>query len=230
MGLEKAKIISGKKPNEKTMNVLFNPSEYVISTSNSYKAETAPGTSNLILQFMRGGSSSLSMTLYFDTYTQTPGKQEIMSNPMATIKKVISGDKEDVRKYTDQISDLMKIDSETHCPPNVTFAWGSLTFKAVIESVSESYTMFLPSGIPVRAKLVVKFKGTKEVVKNAKQNVLHSPDRTKQRSMRGTDQLWNMAGEEYDDPTLWRVIAKENGILNPRKVKHGAVLKVPSIT
>lgn len=227
MGLEKALIKYGKNLSEE-IKVLFNPSEYIITTSNSYKAETSPGTGNMIIQFISGGTSSLSMTLYFDTYTQSPFKN-ITVDPLQTVKDVISGDKEDVRIYTDKVTDLMNIDPETHCPPEVVFAWGSLTFNAVIESVSETYTMFLPSGKPVRAKLAVKFKGVKEAVKSAKKNILHSPDRTKQRSIKGTDQLWNMASQEYDDPAQWRVIARENGILNPRNIQHGTVLKVPSI-
>ncbi len=228
MGLEKAVIKYGKNLKEE-IKVLFNPNEYVISTNNSYRAETAPGTDNLMLQFIGGGTSSLSMTLYFDTYSQISLKNS-QTDSLQTVKDSISGDREDVRLYTDKITDLMKIDSETHCPPRVVFAWGSLSFNAVIESVQETYTMFLPSGKPVRAKLTVSFKGTKEAANNAKKTVLHSPDRTKQRSLRGMDQLWNMAGEEYGDPAMWRVIARENGILNPRKVEHGMVLKVPSIT
>jgi nucleoid-associated protein YgaU len=228
MGLEKAVIKYGKNFKEQ-IKVLFNPSEYVISTVNKYNSKIAPGTDNIIIQFKDGGASTLSMTLYFDTYTQSPFKN-IQTDPMQTVKSAISGDKEDVRDYTKKITELMRIEAETHHPPEVIFAWGSLSFKAVIKSVNETYTMFLPSGKPVRAKLVLSLMEADHGVTNARKNVLHSPDRTKQRSIKGTDQLWNMAGEEYDDPALWRVIAKENGILNPRKIAHGMVLKVPSIT
>lgn len=224
MGLEKATIHS--KSLQEPLKVLFNPSEYVISTNNKYESEVVPQTNNTVIQFVSGGVSSLNMTLYFDTYTQNPFK-DFELNPIQTIKDAISGNKEDVRNYTEKVTDLMKIDPETHCPPTVIFAWGSLSFRAVIESVVETYTMFLPSGKPVRAKLAVRFKGVRD---DAEKTVVHSPDRTKQRSIKGMDQLWNMANEEYDDPSMWRAIARENGIMNPRKVEHGMVLKVPSIT
>lgn len=228
MGLEKAVIKYGKNMSEE-LKVLFNPSEYLISTVNSYKSQTAPGTDNMMIQFINGGASTLSMTLYFDTYTQSPFKN-IQADPLQTVKSVITGDKEDVRNYTKKITGLMKIDAESHRPPNVVFAWGSLSFTAVVQSVQETYTMFLPSGKPVRAKLAVSFMEAGDTAKNARKNILHSPDRTKQRPIKGMDQLWNMAGEEYDDPSMWRVIARENGILNPRRIAHGTVLKLPSIT
>lgn len=226
MGLEKAFLVKAGHSLSEKISVLFNPSQYVISTANTYKEETAPGTTNTIIMFKKGGLSTLSMTLYFDTYTQTPLKNATI-NPMQTIKEIVSSEREDVRMYTDKVLGLMKIDPEKHAPPEVVFAWGSLSFNAIITSVKEKYTMFLPSGQPVRAQLDVDFRGIKEALKKT---VLHSPDRTKQRAIRGTDQLWNMASQEYDDPAQWRVIARENGILNPRNIEHGTVLKVPSIT
>ena len=38
-----------------------------------------------------------------------------------------------------------------------------------------------------------------------------------------------IAGQEYDDPGRWKVIAEANGILNPRRLERAMVLKVPSI-
>jgi len=233
MGLEKATIKYGKEFKEE-IKVLFNPSEYTISTTNSYESKMAPGTDNAVLQFKKGGISELTMNLYFDTYTQTNLNKDTLNklsmDPIQTIKDIIKDEKEDVRTYTQKITKLMEIDPETHCPHVVIFAWGSLSFKAVIESVTETYTMFLPNGKPVRARLTVKFKEAKGTVERARKNVLHSPDRTKQRTVMGVDQLWHIADQEYDDPSMWRIIARENGILNPRKVQHGTVLKVPSIT
>lgn len=228
MGLEKAKIKYKKGGADTTLDVLFNPSEYTITSSNKYEEKFTPGSQNIIAQFISGNAKELKMTLYFDTYSPDSLKN-MAKDPVGALKGLASGDKKDVRDFTKEFVELLKVDAETHEPPELTFAWGSLSFKAVLESVTESYTMFLPSGKPVRAKLDVKFKGIKPVGQNAKANVVHSPDRTKQRSIKGLDQLWNMAGHEYDDPGMWRVIAKENGIMNPRKVKQGMVLKVPSI-
>lgn len=228
MGLEKAKIKYKKGGADKELTVLFNPSEYSITSANKYNEKSTPGSQNTISQFITGKNKELKMMLYFDTYSPD-SLMNMAKDPVGAAKGLVSGDRKDVRDLTKEFVELLKVDAETHEPPELTFAWGSLSFKAVLISVTENYTMFLPTGKPVRASLDVKFSEIKAPVQNAKANVTHSPDRTKQRSIKGLDQLWNMAAQEFDDPGMWRVIAKENGITNPRKVKQGMVLKVPSI-
>ena len=38
-----------------------------------------------------------------------------------------------------------------------------------------------------------------------------------------------LADTEYHDPSCWREIARENGILNPRKVDYTRRLKIPAL-
>jgi nucleoid-associated protein YgaU len=40
--------------------------------------------------------------------------------------------------------------------------------------------------------------------------------------------LWLAAWQAYEDPALWRRIAKENHIINPRLVRTGQVLRIPA--
>ena len=42
--------------------------------------------------------------------------------------------------------------------------------------------------------------------------------------------LSSIAQEEYGDPNLWRIIANENRLLNPRKLKPGLVLTIPPLS
>ena len=51
----------------------------------------------------------------------------------------------------------MAINPETHAPPIVLFAWGELTFTACSRAPTQRFTMFLDSGVPVRAQLQVTF-------------------------------------------------------------------------
>jgi len=194
----------GKKKSE--VPVLFYPSEYSMEKSNEFTNIDIPGLESPLLQFNKGGLETLSMDLFFDTY-------EIG---------------EDVRKYTDKIVDLLKIDPDIHVPPVLKFIWGNLNFTCVLSRVSKKFTMFTSDGIPIRATLSVTFSEY-NTGDEARKRPLQSSDKTKIRTVRQGDSLWAIAAEEYGDPTLWRPIADENGIYNPRILEPGREITVPPL-
>ena len=118
--------------------VIFNPAEYSLEKGNQFASAALPGLSNPILSFVNGDADTLTMELFFDTYTNKGGS--------------------DVRIETSKISRLLEIDPDLHAPPPVRFVWGPLSFRAVIERLSQRFTMFREDGVPVRATLNVTFK------------------------------------------------------------------------
>ena len=68
MALKKAMIIVHKGSKTENVQVMFNPGEYTLDTNNSYSWKTVPGLSMPIAQFVSGGTTTLSMDFYFDTY------------------------------------------------------------------------------------------------------------------------------------------------------------------
>jgi len=207
MALEKAKVIAIAGTKQERVDVLFNPTEYAIESSNQYSWQSIPGLSQPIAQFVTGEASSLSMELFFDTYEKS----------------------EDVRQYTKKIVGLLDIDKDLHAPPLCKFIWGSLSFQGVIETVSQRYTMFDRSGKPVRATLNVTFKAVQSIKEQLQHIPRQSADRTKQRTVKQGDQLWQIAAEEYEDPALWRAIAKANDLADPRQLEPGTLLKIPRL-
>lgn len=208
MALEKATIIVHEGKGKGKIPVLFNPTEYSIEDSNTYSLEHIIGQPLPVAQFLGGAGTTLSMDLFFDTYE----------------------DRIDVRKYTNKISQLLDRDSDLHRPPLVSFAWGSMDpFKGVMEKATQKFTMFLDSGVPVRATLSVTFRLCQSLTEQSQASPLQSSDRTKQRMLKQGDQLWMIAGEEYEDPGLWRDIARANGIDNPRILEPGRKLIVPPL-
>jgi nucleoid-associated protein YgaU len=89
--------------------------------------------------------------------------------------------------------------------------------------------MFLSDGKPVRAKLEVTFKSLFDIKSAQRKSPFESPDRTKYRTIHEGEQLWNFANREYGSPEMWRVIAKENGIMNPLDIYPGQVIKLPAL-
>jgi nucleoid-associated protein YgaU len=206
--LEKAFIVphdqNGNAQEDKKGGVLFNPEQYSIEKTAQFASIAIPGLDSPIIQFIRGEAETLAMDLFFDTYTYERGK--------------------DVREYTDQVSNLLKINAEIHAPPVCSFHWGKFIFTGVIERLSKRFTMFKEDGTPVRATLGISFKQFPRPTEPKS-----SPDRTKRRIVREGDSLWLISVLEYGDPSNWKVIAKANNIDDPRYLRAGSEIIVPPL-
>jgi LysM repeat protein len=109
------------------------------------------------------------------------------------------------------------------------FVWGAYVFPCLIERASKKFTMFLPTGIPVRATLSVTLREYVDPHLLTKGTPLSSPDRTKNRVIKQGDSLWLLAAQEYGDPTQWRAIADANHLANPRILEPGTEIVIPPL-
>jgi nucleoid-associated protein YgaU len=189
--------------------VLFNPTEYSVEYSANFQETAPPGLSNPIIQFVNGNAQVLNMDLLFDTYTD--------------------GGSENVVDLTGPLTDLLSIDAQLHAPPRVKFRWGKFHFVAVVEKISQRFTMFRSDGIPVRATLSVTFKQYKTIAKQLEDPRRNSADKTKRRIFEAHDTIWLSAAREYGEPRYWRLIARRNDIDDPRRIQPGRVLVLPPI-
>ena len=193
------------------IEVLFNPSQYSIDKSNQFASIAIPGRQSPIIQFVRGESETLSLDLFFDTYTYH--------------------DSEDVRNYTNRITNLLNIDGEIHAPPVCSFIWGPAGkdkpyFKGIIEKANTTFIMFLHDGTPVRARMNLTMRQYQEIESKLK---LSSPDKTKRTILKDTDSLWILAFKEYSDPSKWKEIAKINDIDDPLSLPVGKEIIIPKL-
>jgi nucleoid-associated protein YgaU len=169
------------------------------------------------LQFIRGQNEKLTLDLFFDT---TDGG--------------MSDAARDVRELTRSIYQLVKIQPRTHAPPRIRFVWGlGLSFKAIVESVQQKFSVFSPLGVPLRATVSVAFREYKTLEEQIAELNLQSSDHTKQRVVRRGDTLSRIAAEEYRDPAAWRQIAAwpPNAALirDLRRLVPGTVLEIPAL-
>ena len=210
MELEKAYIQpldeKGRDKGERIV-AMFNPEQYTIGKTVNYNRTNLPGLQTPITQFVYGNAQTLKIDLFFDTYEKN----------------------EDVRKHTRKVARLLDIDRELHAPPVCKFIWGQLEFKAVIDNISQNFTMFLSSGIPVRAKLTVSFTEYRTITEQLKGTLLHSADRTKYYILTEADSLWLLSDKSYADSSHWRLIAAANNIDNPRLLTPGTELIIPPL-
>ena len=190
---------------------LFNPEEYTLNKDNNFAVQSIPGLSAPLVQFVNGNLRTLEMELFFDTY-DTPHLP-----------------KQDVRELTNSIVHLMNIDSELHAPPVLRVSWSSLQMLCVLARVSQKFIMFMPDGIPVRARLTCTFNEIIDPEQEAKALNLQTADFSKVHVVTQGETLSGIAGKLYANPQMWRPLALANGIADPRSISVGQSLRVPSL-
>ena len=219
MGLAKLIIVPLKndmttRDEAGSVTVMYNPKELTMDSSTQFQRSAMPGLQVPVTQFVSGQTQTLSMSLFFDTYEQ----------------------KTDVRKETSKLTNLLKINPEIHAPPVCQFEWGGplsadigYFFKGVFDKISQKFTMFLDSGVPVRATLTVSVSEFQTIKEQKNIIKFQSSDRSKVRFINQGDQLWHLSAQEYDDRTLWRVIADANDVKNPRLLAAGLEVVLPPL-
>ena len=200
-------ILSPKVPDPR-IPLRFNPSEYQLQKSNNFAEIGIPGLESPPIQFVRGAAEKLSLELLADT----------------------SDTLEDVReKYVNKLRNLMRLNADTHAPPIVAFTWDTQVFKGVLESLTITYVMFSPDGVPLRAKLSVTLKEYRPAAVQFRESLTFSPDFDKTFVVRHGDTLSGIAGQVFRDPSRWREIARANDVVDPRRIRPGDALRIPKL-
>jgi LysM repeat protein len=210
MPLSQLKITKEGDP-ASTLTVLYNPEEYTVNKDNNFSVQPVPGLGAPIVHFVNGNQRTLDVDLFFDSY----------DSPKLP--------KDDVRLQTDPVVRLMDIESETHTPPVLLVQMASLDLRCVLSRVSEHFLMFMPNGVPVRARLGCTFIETRDRSLEAKAANLQTADFSKAHVVAPGETLSDVAAELYRDPAQWRAIAIANDIADPLAVETGRSLRVPAL-
>lgn len=217
-----------------TVKCLFNPKEYTFSKQNSWSSKPAKGSNLGLFEFGNGQPATLQMQLFFDTYANVKNGASTSEPP------------KDVRKeYTAAIWEMMKVDTglanlndkpgkpsknKKGRPPVVVFQWGSTwSFKAVITSIKERFSLFLPDGTPVRSTLDVTFQQVQDKDDHPPTNPTSGGTGGERVwTVREGDTLAWIAYKEYGDTDLWRLIADANNLSRVRRLSPGMHLEIPN--
>lgn len=212
MSLEKLKIYAekskGQKPDQFPLliKVPFNPNKITVTKSNKNEEQETYNFSD--------DPATLDIELFFDTTF------EIKPN-------------KNVQNYTRLIYNLAQINMNLKRPPRCRLVWGTISGKdsvllpdGFLISVTKTLTHFLEDGTPVRATLDCTFKEWQEPGIKAK---IGNPIDDPVRIVKQGESLSSIATEEYGDPSLWRIIAEENRLINPRILNPGMVLTIPPL-
>lgn len=142
-------IAADYNPKELQVDKTVPWSKHSYSNKNGDTAKNDRG--NLHLEFTGAEGRTMSIEMMFDGYEN----KGTCSNGLSVAKNI---------EQLELLTNVMHPNSdkeEERRPPLCLIAWGANglpTFKCVIESMSTKYTMFSPTGVPLRATVTLKLK------------------------------------------------------------------------
>ncbi|MBE7453242.1 MAG: hypothetical protein HS111_31555 [Kofleriaceae bacterium] len=125
------------------VTAMYNPKDLDVQKAAPWTKAPSSKGDQPDLEFTAADGRSMSFELWFDTYESGGDVHAMYVANLVRMAMVMDPDGDEEKKR----------------PPKVQVLWGTLPpFRGVIESVGTKYTMFLPTGIPVRATCTVKIK------------------------------------------------------------------------
>jgi nucleoid-associated protein YgaU len=183
--------------------VMYNPEEYRVEQRNEIAEIGVPGLAVSPVQYVRGKARSLSMDLFFDTYERAT----------------------DVRAHTQRVVSLLNPEPGSFAPPVLLFVMGRFAMQCVLAEADQHFTMFLPDGTPVRARMSVRFTEYVRVELTVTSGLFVGPPTLHNLTERDT--LPNLAATYLGDPGRWREIADANDLDDPQRLVPGTRLRIP---
>lgn len=198
----------------KGIEVLINPSGYTRNLRVQYSDRSSLGQPDGIPRFSFVASEELTLPqLVFD------GTGVVALIGMKTVNEMID----------ELLTLIYRVNGDEHQPNVVCFAWGDLMFYGVVHAIDIDYTLFKPSGEPLRAKVKLKVKSTMAVDEMVKRANLSSPDLTHLVDVRAGDTLPLLCNRIYRDPAYYLAVARVNGLVDFRDIKPGMQLRFPPL-
>ncbi|NVD97968.1 peptidoglycan-binding protein [Massilia sp. BJB1822] len=213
---------------DEAIALAYNPAELSFDKGVQLAEITIPGLDSPLQQFVRGQAEKLSLELFFDS----------TDDGMASGARSVTED-------TDKIYALTRIEPSSHAPPQVSFIWGKAvpgrylpaasgnhrreSFRGVVESVKQRFTLFSPEGVPLRATVTLSIREFVPLHEQLARANKQSPDKTHAHVLRERETLAHVAASYYLRAQRWRPIASENAIDDARRLAPGRLLRVPAL-
>lgn len=136
----------------------------------------------------------------------------------------------DVKTQIQTLSGVVyKYNGSFHEPTPVKLVWSSMVFVGRLKSMSVNYTLFRPSGDPLRAKVKLSFAGMMSAQEEAARANQSSPDLSHEVLVVEGDTLPLLCYRIYRDSNYYPEVAACNGLSNFRKLVPGTRLLFPPL-
>jgi hypothetical protein len=199
--------VEGKAVTGKAFEVMLNPALYTRNSTLDYSKQDA--------KLVGARPEALSFDeLVFDG-TGVVGVQSGM--PMSVDKQI--------EMLHALLFDAVKQDDVAR--PVVQIIWGSLYFLGRLKSMKVRYTLFKPSGSPLRARVSLSFTEYEQPYKNEALDSSAADTLTRQIEVSASTSLPLLCFATYRDPAMAQAVARSNNLTSFRNVPSGTKLNCP---
>ena len=209
---------SGKKDDK--FEVMLNPAEFTHqhgisytggsdSSGSSQSSKKPMGQSGVETKYSSTNSEKVSFELVFD------GTGVVESSASLSVKDQVSQLKDIIYRYV----------GKKHEPSVVQIVWGSFKFEGRLEGMSVKYTLFKPSGEPLRAKVPLSFVSFMTKEEEALKSNKSSPDLSHIVEVKAGDTLPLLCYRIYNNCAYYAEVARANNVTNFQDIKPGTKLQ-----
>jgi hypothetical protein len=196
--------------------MMINPAAFSHSRTIRYNTQPSLGQASNPVKFSAISPDTISFSVVFDS-TGVVG----------------SGTLDAPTSVPDQIEALVDIiytlDGDKHEPNHVRLLWGTTIFYGRLKSISTKYTLFKPSGEPLRAKSDLAFVGAVGKQQEALDAGRNSPDLSHTVEVHAGDTLPLLCKRIYGDSRYYTAVARFNGLREFRQLVPGSRLHFPPL-
>lgn len=192
--------------------VMINPANYSVAKTNCFNENKANGQTAPQLKYSGTKGDVLSFDFVLDGtgVVKLIGLKSVKSQ-IETLKKVVNYDGKEHDLKTNKV------------------VWGSLKFEGYMTSMNIDYTLFKPTGDPLRAKVKLSFT---EKITVEEANALanrSSPDLTHMIEVKAGDTLPQLCHRVYGTSDYYINVARLNNLDNFRELSAGTKLVFPPL-
>jgi hypothetical protein len=198
-------------------DVLINPDEYSHKLAIKYHNTSGQGANGNAPVFSKMGEDTVSFTIWFDGTGVIPGFP--LSQGSSTIAEQITAFKNLVFRY----------DGGIHSPNYLQITWGTLLFRCRLVTMDLTYTMFQPSGEPIRAKCALSLASYTSRDELEREAAKKSPDMSHLIHVKAGDTLPLLCYQVYGTSVHYAEVARVNGLGNFRNLAAGTQLLFPPL-
>ena len=199
-------------------SVTVNPESFMLTYGSIYNQQGGQGASESIVAFNKRLPQTMNFKFIFDSSGVIPGTAASdISADFGAFKKVI-----------------YNYSGDMHQPRYLQLRWGVLIYNCILTGMTVNFTLFKPSGAPVRAEVNCDFQGYIDNKKLAAVENRMSPDLTHIKTVIAGDTLPLLCYREYGDSKYYFEVAKYMAANNAvmvdfKQLKPGAKLVFPHL-
>lgn len=141
-----------------------------------------------------------------------------------------------ISSRTDVDDELTKLKSmlytysgNIHQTPVVYLSWGTFSFIGRLKSMGVKFSLFRPTGEPLRARVNLTFTSYLSAAEEARKANKTSPDLTHRVVVKAGDSLPLLCHRIYRNSSYYLQVARINGLTNFRRLEPGTTLSFPPL-